>query len=273
MICIFLCVAFLTDAQTDMAKADMLLSKGEYFQASVAYERVLYSCNDPLINYAAIKGKLSCLKQQQKFKEAVSFVASGRTLQLPDTLKCVLLYEEAVCSYLAGSFENTISLSEELENVYPSYFGLGMLQVITILSLNELNRWQDASIYYTAFLQKYALQNNNDTLPDLYKKIPKLKKENTAQWLSTFLPGAGQMYAGKPLEGLVSILLQGAGVYYGITSWQDGYYISAWLVGLGSFGSFHNGSVRRSEILVHQYNRKKIIGFNQEVKKQLISLL
>jgi hypothetical protein len=87
------------------------------------------------------------------------------------------------------------------------------------------------------------------------------------------LPGAGELYAGKPFEALASIVLQGAAVYYGIISWQEKYYFSAWFVGAGLFASFHNGGVRRSEKLVQIYNRKQTERFNNKIRSQLTQLM
>jgi hypothetical protein len=154
---------------------------------------------------------------------------------------------------------------------YPHYIGGAYLQLLKILSLNELQQWPQAAIEYKLFLTQYT--NLDTSAANLYKNLPKLKNENTAQWLSTFLPGAGQLYAGKPFEGLTSIVLQGAAAYFCIASLEQKYYFSAWFIGLGLFGSFHNGGVRRAEVLVQQYNKKKIIGFNDQVKEQLINSL
>jgi TM2 domain-containing membrane protein YozV len=97
-----------------------------------------------------------------------------------------------------------------------------------------------------------------------------LKSEDRAGWLATFIPGAGHFYAGKTWEGLASIAIQGLGVYYGVISWQDQYYLSAWLIGGGMAGSFHLGGVRRAQELVRMYNRKKTREFNEKVKEALL---
>jgi TM2 domain-containing membrane protein YozV/cytochrome c-type biogenesis protein CcmH/NrfF len=270
-ICIFLCAAFSTDAQqNDLAEADTLFRQGKYFESSVSYERVLFGNYDLNTEYRAITGKLSCLKKQQQFAKAVTFIAQNMHNDLPDTIKTGLLYEQTLCSYLTAYFENTISLVDQISNNYPAYDNLAFLHMLKILSLNELQRWNEAKAEYQEWLKNFT---NIDTIVNPYISLPKLKNENTAQWLSTFIPGAGQIYAGKPFEGLVTILLQGGAIYFGIITWQQKYYISAWLGGVGLFGSFHNGGVRRSEVLVKQYNRKKVIEFNGKVKEELIAII
>lgn len=271
--CIFLCAIFLTKAQDGVTtQADSLLKTGDYFGASIEYERVLFvGTADWKTVYACITGKLNCLKKLEKFKEAVAFVGDYLNTSLPDTIVCKLLYEQALCSYLAKNYENTVSLSTQIENSYPAFNGIPVLNMLKIFSLNELNKWAEAKSEYTRLILKYNTEGASPPT-DLYATLPKLKSEKKAQWLSTLIPGGGQLYAGKPLESLASIMIQGAGVYYAIISWNSGYYISAWL-GVGIFGSFHNGGVRRAEALVQQYNASKIKEFNYSVQKQLLQIM
>ena len=246
------------------------MAAGNYFESSIFYERALYegAAND--VWQHAVMGKLNCLKKQELYAEANTFVTSYFSLNLPDSVQTNLLYEQAVCSYLAGNFENTISVVDQVAVAYPSYQHLAFLKMLKILSYNELQNWSAAKVEYKNWMATYAVLDSAD---QLYNTLPKLKSADRAQWLSTFIPGAGQIYAGKTWEGIASILLQGGSIYFGIRSWQEHYYISAWLVGLGLFGSFHNGGVRRAEVLVQQYNRKKVIAFNQTLKESLLSKL
>ena len=110
-------------------------------------------------------------------------------------------------------------------------------------------------------------------IPDLYEQLPHFKSVTKAQWLSTFIPGGGQFYAGRPGEALFSILVQTAGIWFAVVSFQQHYYISAWLIGAAVFGAFHMGGVRRSEVLIRQYNRKKMLDFNARVREQLLRLI
>ncbi len=268
LICIFLCVTCFSKAQTRwLARADSLLAQKAYFEASVAYERVLFNNASPQINFQAALGKTQCLKQQSLFANAVTFLSGQLAAAYPDSLSYRLRYEQILCAYLAGQFENTLSTIQQLTYLYPDQSAPPLVSVIQILSLNELQRWPEAS---AAYQQLLTWQGIDTTQHQPYQQLPKLKSQKKAQWLSTFLPGGGQFYAGKPGEALLSIAVQGAGLYFGITSFLQGYYISAWGIGAGLFGSFHMGGVRRAEVLVQQHNQKKIKSFNEQVKAQLL---
>jgi TM2 domain-containing membrane protein YozV len=268
LICIFLCVTCFSKAQNRwLSRADSLLAQKAFFEASVAYERVLFNNESPQINFRAALGKTQCLKQQSLFANAATFLNGQLAASYPDSLLFRLRYEQILCAYLAGQFENTLSNIQQLTYLYPNQSKPPILAVIQILSLNELQRWPEAD---AAYQQLLARQGVDTTQQSPYQQLPKLKSEKKAQWLSTFLPGGGQFYAGKPGEALLSIAVQGAGLYFGIASFLQGYYISAWGIGAGLFGSFHMGGVRRAEVLVQQHNQKKINTFNQRVKTQLL---
>lgn len=269
MTCTFLCAICTINAQDIklLTEADSLFSVQRYFEASVAYERILFSCSNINDRYYAINRKTQCLKQQRLFDEAVNFLKPYLTETLPDSARYQLFTEQIVCDYLAGNYENAVSAIEQGDIQFSSRKPEAKLLLIKVLSLNKLQQWNKAEKVYTAF---FSAAKDSAVYENPYLKLPRLKSVNKAQWLSTFIPGAGQIYAGKPLEALVSIIIQGAGLYYGITSFLDHYYLSAWLAGAGLFGSFHMGGVRRSEVLVNQYNQKQADAFNRHVEELLL---
>lgn len=273
LICTFLCGNFLTKAQeNELRTADSLYKAGRYFEASVSYERMLYNNYNIEWDCKALTGKLQCLKKQQQYQVAADFIMRNNDNKFPDSIRSQFLYQQALCLYLAGNFDNCLSLIRQINYLYPNFDNNRMLQLLNILSLNELKRWQEGQAEYQNFIRHYFPEDST-AFQNPYIHIPKLKNENTAQWLSTFLPGAGELYAGKPIEALASIILQGTAIYFGIVSWQQKYYFSTWFVGAGLFASFHNGGVRRSEKLVQIYNKKQVMNFNERIKKQMIELI
>lgn len=282
--CTFLCATFLIEAQTGSnqqqsgkghvssgieQQADQLYRQGLYTEASIAYERILFDNGDTVSQFHAVIGKTQCLKKQQLFNQAVAFLQAYLVYPFPDTALARIHSQLILCTYLAGHFENTISLADRWSYTHAGSPPPSELTLLKILSLNELQHWTAAGEAYRAFIADKQLAI---PVPDLYNELPRLKSVTKAQWLATFIPGGGQFYAGKPAEAMASILIQAAGIYFGVLSWEQHYYISAWLVGAALFGSFHMGGVRRSEILVERYNRKRIDQFNEKVKAQLLEV-
>lgn len=246
--------------------ADSLFAASNYFEASIAYERIIFAAeNTKTVWYATIQ-KIQCLKQQRLFARAEVFVRMNLNNFSADSLRYRLQYEQVLTAYLAGNFETAASVSELMLLSYPAHEFDRNLIVVRILSLNELKQWDKAADLFGG----NAARLLQTPVPNPYFELPHLKNKDKAQWLSTFIPGGGQFYAGKPLEAMVSILIQGAGIYFGIASFQAHYYFSAWLVGAGLFGSFHLGGVRRAEILIDRYNAKKVRDFNVSIRNLLL---
>jgi tetratricopeptide (TPR) repeat protein len=245
-----------------MTVADSLYQEQRYFEAGVFCERVLFEQSNDTMVARAILLEVQCFKKQRKFAKAARFIQSVQHRIHSDSLQQQLYYELATSYYLAGDFENTIAIADRTGVLYTGYTYKNWVSMLKILSLNELQRWEEAAAQYR--------QQASDSLPDYYSHLPQFKSEDKAGWLATFIPGAGQFYAGKPWEALASIALQGVGVYYGVISWQQKHYISAWLIGAGIAGSFHMGGVRRSQELVRLYNKQKAGAFNEKVKQALL---
>src|SRR5580693_96978 len=95
--CISLCAIFLTNAQgtgrsddtladsSYRRQAEELYRIGQYFQAGIAWERVLFGCKDRRQLLAAVLGKTECLKQEGQFDPAVSFLEGWQAFPFPDS--------------------------------------------------------------------------------------------------------------------------------------------------------------------------------------------
>ncbi len=271
LICIFLCgICSIAKAQLPLSTADSLVASGQFLAARVAYERVLFTSAEPIIRFSAAVGKARCLKQQGLYASAVTFLNSQIQTDYADSLLYPLRQEQILCAYLAGQFENTLSLLERLPYLHPGMSATPLLIAVRVLSLNELKRWSEAAVAYrelAAHIQADSVNLNP------YQQLPRLKSEKKAQWLSTFIPGAGQLYAGKPGEAALSILVQSAGLYFGVLSYLQGYYLSAWGIGAGLFGSFHAGGVRRAEVLVQELNHKRAAMFNARARQKILEMI
>lgn len=267
LICIFLCVTFIIRAQKPdwMAVADSLYAKEQYFEAGIFCERVLFEQQDTAVTTRAVLLAVNCFKKQQQFDKAARFIGAVQARSVSDSLQKLLYTQLATCYYLAGDFDNCIATADRAAILYGSTGGTRWLTVLKLFSLNELQRWQEAAELYRTMVP------DGSTLTGFYAHIPHLKSESKAGWLATFIPGGGHFYAARPWEGLASVLLQGAGVYFGIISWLHGYHISAVLAGGGIAGSFHLGSVKRAAELVKRYNRKKAGEFNEKVKQSVMN--
>lgn len=274
MICKFLCVPFLINAQGNTYNyADSLFHAGNYPLAAVEYERIIFENNNTEIQAEAALRKSECLKLQGKFSDAAEVLEEINTFKTSDTLRYKILLQSGLNSYLAKDANSSFSKIELLIHYYPDSANNKDLLLVKILALNELESWQDAAQVYNKFMLLY--QKDNLTVQNPYLELPKLKNPEKAEKLSAYLPftAAGIFYAGNFKEGLLNAGLQVGFIAFGVYNVFIGKYITAALIGVGGYAAFYNGGVRRARRLTELYNDKKTRNFNEKVKKQLLQVI
>ena len=108
---------------------------------------------------------------------------------------------------------------------------------------------------------------------NLYKKrnIPHVKSVKKAENWSRFIPGSGQVYAGKTGEGVVNFLINASLLAFTAQQAYNGFYITGYLAGLGLFNKTYHGGIKRSGILASQKNKELIVNFNSNINKTIRS--
>lgn len=265
--CSFLIITFCSKSQlNNLETADSLFKCKQYFKASILAEFVLFDSDDLLQRKQAIQLKIACLKKQLNFEDLNKFIATCYTQSMSEDLRLELLYEEILTNFILKRYKEVIHLSE----FYPkdSLMQIKLIEVLNIISNNELQNWSRASSLWQFFLSKYHLQ---DTLvKQLYNTIPHFKSERKANTLSSILPGLGQLYAGKPLEGITSFLFQSGSIFMGIKWWNLGYRVASISVCGSTASAFYDGGKKRARVLVKNYNSIKLYEYNNQLNKQIL---
>ncbi len=98
-----------------------------------------------------------------------------------------------------------------------------------------------------------------------------LKSPERAQWLSTFLPGVGQIYAGQFRNGLISTVVNAAFLYLAADATRDERYVDA--VGVSLVGLWFYWRNRSSaKTLAAEHNRELAIDLIRELKKKSVEI-
>jgi tetratricopeptide (TPR) repeat protein len=93
------------------------------------------------------------------------------------------------------------------------------------------------------------------------------KSPQLAQWMSTFIPGSGQIYAGKPRNGVISTTINAAFIYLLVDSLLDERYVDA--AGIYLVGSrFYWGNRSNAKQWAIEYNRRLEDDLIRELKRQ-----
>lgn len=283
LLCISLCAGFLIKATPEdsarvnvnplQKSADSLMQYGVYYEAALLYQKAAYFSSGESSRARFLLNAAEAHKARAAFKAGALVLQGINFGEINDTLHYRVRYQAALCAYMDQDFTAAESYLQQL-----FYFVADSSLTLTArplysLVLNELERWAEARTNLLTYI------NNTDadslqkkcwikTIDSLYqpKNLPRLKNPQKAVWLSRFVPGLGQMYAGYWAEGVGSFLCNSAtlaltavGVYYG-------YYFSSILVGYTVFQRFYIGNTRRAEFLANKTNYKRKKAFNEKVR-------
>lgn len=277
-ICTFLC-ATISGSFAGQGKADSLFISGNFFEAAIEYERcIFYESAAERINSLQFS-KALCYKNSGEYERAAENLQSIYFSNSNDTLYALVSYELALCRYLNGEAQKALWKIDEFlarsgdSNTWHSFLPL------KTLCLNEQQNWNEAratlQLYFskTAVDQEQALQLN--TLTDsLYQhEVPKIKNPRKAENLSRFIPGSGQVYAGKAGEGMLNFLINASLLGFSAHQFYHGFYITGYVAGLGMLSKIYLGGVKRAGDLAREKNRNSLSGFNLAVNQLVIHSL
>lgn len=261
LICTFLCAPFFTKGQTT-AKADSLFQQRQYLLARVEYERLLFVGGQN--NNSLLLKKSYCFKAERKFEEAYNTLQRADFFQGTDSMKLALYYETALTAHLALKYDLSVNKIREMQYYFPNYSN-PLIDLVEILNLNYQYKLPEAKEKFAAFKTKYNLTETANIYEK--KKFRRLKNPEKAESISHYLPGVGQMYAGYPVRGLTSGLIQAGLLSFTAVSFLNGYYFSGAFTGMGLFSMFNNGGARHAQYLAEKRNELIINELNSAVKR------
>jgi TM2 domain-containing membrane protein YozV len=97
----------------------------------------------------------------------------------------------------------------------------------------------------------------------------KYKSPTTAKWLSTFIPGTGQMYDGNAGSGINALVLNGANIYFIIYKLLKEEYGNAYLIYFFLFRRYYMGNIYNAKKEAREYNRR----MNEQTAEKIFDLL
>ncbi|HEY8402061.1 MAG TPA: hypothetical protein VIK89_12405 [Cytophagaceae bacterium] len=253
-----------------MKLADSLYAIKEFQQAQIEYEKIIYRSGNPdTINQALLK-KIYCQKQQGNYSEAKQTAERLNFFSGSPEVQNQLRYEAAVVNYLASDYSLAYNHILHAKNQLKDSSLLEQLLFIEILVLNDLLEWEKAR---EVFREYQKLRGGElEVVDELYGflKKGKLKSKKKAEWLSVFVPGSGQVYAGYFAQGIISFVLVFTPVGLGLLYMSKGYYITGILSGLMVGQMFYFGGVVHSKNLTEKRNNAFIQKHNSRIKNYLV---
>lgn len=198
------------------------LYQDENFDVSITeYQRFLFFHAEHVYTFYAYYKIGMAYKQMHKWKSATSFLRYALHSNIPTELRQRIRYQLALVLIAEGDFDVAqIELFKLSSGKYSSQITDAAKLIYGLLLTNQ-KKWQDAKI---SFKQFHSREGLNLELADYLRKIevqldhlikqPQKKSPKLAKWLSTFVPGSGQIYSGKLLTGLNALALNAGTTYF-----------------------------------------------------------
>lgn len=285
LICIFLCGSFSLNADVPveedslLLKAQNLYEQGNYFEAGIAFERAYFFSSETKKRLQANLGRAKALKQTGEFIKARNDLQRSLHLrQFPD-LHFASMYELAFCEYMAGNYSNSAGVTEQIKHFYPEKYDQKKILRLDALANVMSENFIDAQEMTLELIMK--IHTDPETADSLIVRTMQLfcecaqpweRSVKTASRLSTFIPGAGQAYAGYPGKGLLNagsqLVSLGLAAYMG----YNNLFVSGFVIGLGMFQSFYFGGIRQAGYLAEQRNLKEMGAYKELLKDFIIGL-
>lgn len=273
---IFLCGIF-SSSLAAFPKGDSLYVKGHYFEASVEYERQLFESTDNSAVYALRYKKALCYKKLRNFDRSVDELQSIFFANVTDSLFQRVFYELSLCYYLNGEPFKALGKIEEYFHRSTDSTTFQVFMPLKIRCLNETQQWDRAKENFDQYvkMQNFAPDKETEILEivnALYSKpnLPRLRSAEKAENWSRFVPGAGQIYAGKTGEGVLNLLINSSIIAFAGHQFIHKYYITGYLAGLGFFNKTYHGGMKRAATLASQKNKELLIHFNSQVNSVIL---
>lgn len=234
-------------------------------------ERKIYASTSPYDHNSALLAKCEVRKQQGLYEEALSELSRIYTYALGNKELATYYSQKALCSYLAGKFDQALATCSEAQFYIPSGSEEStLITLIEALAAGEKGDWTRSKVAAEKYL---ATQPNGEqkgeVLNELYSDIPRMRNPQLAWWLS-LIPGVGQLYAGEVWSGVVSLVANGALGYFAVSEAIVGQWLSGWIVGCGGLSTTYFVGQERARILTERRNARLLREHNDLLRKRLL---
>lgn len=235
----------------------------------VEYERIAYLSDDLKTRQKAIFEKALIFKERGDYSKAVNTIERINIRNAKDPLFAKKAYQQALCQYMAGSYQDAIGTIDLYNSMLAGDIQLKQkLLKLKIFSYNHLFEFQKARETLDELKKHADADFPSSRIESLYDEAPNYKNPEKAKYLS-ILPGLGQAYSGKIFEGSINFLLNASALGFGVWQVYSGYYFTGYVVGVTLLQKFHSGGQHRAQILAEEKNRENALEFNVKVVKQL----
>ena len=203
--------------------ADKKFEEGMYQLAAREYQRALFFGEKENVGLLSLKTG-DCYFESGEYASALRYFEFASNIILDDSLKYEAILRKASCQLLLRDYQQAVFLLLSNQSFIHTEQGKKR-DLILGIAYFALMEDQKSELRFISIIDSTS-QEKKIRLIELFDSN-KLKWPNPklAYWLSVFIPGTGQFYAGDIKNGMNSLLLNGSLIY--LSFWMAGKY-SVW---------------------------------------------
>lgn len=250
--------------------AEEFFKAGNYHEAITEYKRfICFNSNDERISDVWFQIGMA-YRNQARWENALNALRKSLSVATNDRLRderriSIGILLIANQDYSAAEFE---LLRVSMFSNYPSLrrkatFFLGICRLYTF-------KWEEARKAFDQYFDSSQILQR-EQVDSLFAATnhPEYKSPETAKWLSTFIPGLGQIYAGDFWDGLNALVINMGTGYLLTSSLLEHRYQDAFISYLSLFHRYYRGNRYNAERIAKEHNE----GLSREYSKKVLSLI
>jgi tetratricopeptide (TPR) repeat protein len=249
--------------------ADHLFDQADYYRAITEYERLIFFYPDhPLARTAKYQIALSYSKGD-KFDQAIQrFRTLSDEYPNEETGK-EALFMLGETYYRKKDYAQAIDVLERFQAIYPADARRDSAMIRIGWSYLRQGDWRQASEEFQKVPADSAVRPHAEGLAADVKAFPEIpnKSPYLAAGLSTVLPGAGQLYVGRPVDAAVSFMLNGLFIWATVEAFQNNNNVTGAILLFFESG-WYLGNIYNAASSAHKYNHRAEQDFLDRLSNQ-----
>ena len=257
--------------------AEQLFESGDYQAARRAYKRLLFYYPDTQLRdtadyrvaqsyyYQNLAGQAERL-----FREFSASYPNSPLLFQSQLMLGQLHFDAEKYSLARTTLFELLHASKDVEVVAAAHYLRGWCYVHTSDWNKAITEFRQVNMPETDVLQQKKARQLADTL--LNETPLSLKSPEVAGWLSTIVPGGGQLYVGEVKESLLAAAVSGVFIYLAADAVRERRYVDC--AGISLVGwHFYWGNRIDARRFASEYNAQREQEFIETLKRQAAEVL
>jgi outer membrane protein assembly factor BamD (BamD/ComL family) len=239
-----------------MSFADHLFAQEDYYRAITEYERLVFLFpGHSLAKTARFQIALSYFKGEKLGPAIERFGVLAEELR-SDNLGRKALFMLGETYYRKGDFSKARETFESFVRSYPDDAQADAARIKIAWSHLRQGNWREAAEEFGKLPPESPLHEQSAGLTAESLKYPGLphKSPSLAGTLSAVLPGAGQLYVGRPGDAVMSFLLNGVFIWGAIEAFRNDNETTGGILLFFEAG-WYAGNIYNAVSGAHKFNR------------------